>query len=105
MSKKQASLAALSQATAGPIEPPSEAEPQALGPQRRIPEERPSPPEKVTKRFMVYMPPEVHKQLRKLSYEEEHPMNLYVLRGLDLLFKKEGHKSIQALTGQDVWAD
>jgi hypothetical protein len=45
----------------------------------------------------VYLPPEVHDQLRRLAFEERCKMHDYLLEGLDRVFSDRGLKSIAEL--------
>jgi hypothetical protein len=45
----------------------------------------------------VYLPPEVHEQLRRLAFEERRRMHDYLLEGLDRVFTERGLKSIEEL--------
>lgn len=48
----------------------------------------------------VYLPPEVHEQLRRLAFEERRRMHDYLLEGLDRVFTERGLKSIGELLNQ-----
>ena len=45
----------------------------------------------------VYLPPNVHKQLRSLAFEEEKKMHDLLMEGLDLVFRKRGLKPFDEL--------
>lgn len=60
------------------------------------------PEEEVRKRPRViqqtlYLPPEVHEQLRRLAFEERRKMHDYLLEGLDQVFADRGLQSIAEL--------
>ena len=50
-----------------------------------------------TKQQTVYLPLAVHRQLRKLAFDEEGKMHDYLLEGLDLVFRQRGLPGIAEL--------
>ena len=77
-----------------PHDPPnSDAEPSA---------ERPEPaprlrPGNDTKQLVIRLPRPVHRQLRSLAYSGETTITALIMQGIDLLLKKKGMPSMQAL--------
>ena len=52
-----------------------------------------------SRKSLPYYPPSdaVHRQLKRLAFEEETSMNSLINEGLDIVFKKRGLKSIREL--------
>jgi hypothetical protein len=46
----------------------------------------------------VYLPAQVHDQLRSLAFEERKKMHDFLVEGLDRVFKNRGLKSFEELT-------
>lgn len=96
MSKKSASLAALTHVDPPTMPPEPQPESRKLQPTKPDTEEG-----KATKRLLVYMPPAVHRQLRQLAFDENATMSSLFLQGIDLVFKQHALKPIRELTGKD----
>ncbi|MBX7222580.1 MAG: hypothetical protein K1Y36_21720 [Blastocatellia bacterium] len=48
----------------------------------------------------LYLPVQVHEQLRHLAFVEHKKLHDYYLEGIDLVLKNRGLKSIAELTGE-----
>ncbi len=48
----------------------------------------------------VYLPVPVYEQLRRLAFEERAKMHDFLMKGLDMVFRDKGLKSIAELTGK-----
>jgi hypothetical protein len=95
MSKKRTSLDSLF--TKAP--PPAASSPKKLPAAPEAPTAAPGKRPGV-KQQTVYMPNDVHEQLRRLAFEERAKMHDYLMEGLDLVFAKRGLPSISELQGQ-----
>lgn len=62
----------------------------------------PVKPKRQTKQKSMIMSMEVFQQLRLLAFEEDRPMNDYILEGLDRVFADRGLPSVSALSSKDV---
>ncbi len=47
----------------------------------------------------LYLPKEVHEQLRVLAFHERVKQHDLLMKGLDMMFKSRGAKSIKEITG------
>lgn len=56
-----------------------------------------APTKKRIIRQTVYLPADVHEQIRCLAFEERAKMHDYLMEGLDLVFEKRGLPSIAEL--------
>lgn len=95
MAKKRTSLDS--------ILPPAARQPEPLPTAQTAP--APKPTRKQGKRphvkqQTVYLPIEVHEQLRLLAFEDHGKMHDYLMEGLDLVFRSRGLRSIAELSGR-----
>ena len=92
MSAKRTSLESLKLA---PRSSAREATSQEAGPPQEAVRRRPT-----VRQQTVYLPIPVYEQLRRLAFEERAKMHDFLIRGLDMVFKVKGLKSIAELTGK-----
>ncbi len=86
MKKKRTGLDALSLSDAEPEKPQKKTESDGKTDKPRLIKQT------------LYLPPEVHEQLRVLAFYERVKQHDLLMEGLDMMFKSRGAKSIKELT-------